>query len=265
MAAEELKFLICGDICGEEGLEFFTGIIPGYVRDNGIYSVIVNGENAASGFGLEEKHCNALFDSGVDVITGGNHIFEKKDFHPYLNSAERVIRPGNYPPGAPGKGWCLVDKGGFKFVVVNLQGREYLSALDCPFRWMDGFLGENQFYPDIPVLLDFHGESGEEKEALGFYLDGRITAFWGTHTHVQTADNRILPKGTAYITDLGMTGAINSVIGSDIETSIKRNKMQILYKTLPARGPCMVQGIILTLNKEDGKALSVDIVTITEN
>lgn len=262
MESENLKFLVCGDVCGEEGLEFFSKVIPGYAAENGIFSVIVNGENAASGFGLEERHCKILFDSGVDVITGGNHIFEKRDFHPYLDSAERVIRPGNYPPGAPGKGWCLVEKKGFKFAVVNLQGREFMSALDCPFRWMDDFLEKNRLYPEIPVFLDFHGESGEEKEAMGFYLDGRITAFWGTHTHVQTADNRILPGGTAYITDLGRTGAIDSVIGSDIETSIKRNKLQIMFKNQPAEGPFMVQGIVLTLDKKNGKALSVDIVTI---
>ena len=257
-----------GDICGEKALEFFCEKLPSIVSKHQIDAVIVNGENIAGGFGILENHVKALLDCGVDVITGGNHSFEKRDIYPVLQATSNLLRPANYPDSfvdltqnnffVPGKGWCVIEKDDFSFAVINLQGREFMTNLDCPFRWMDSFFLNETLSKKMPILLDFHAESNQEKEALGLYLDGRISCICGTHTHVQTSDAKILPKGTAYLTDLGFTGPSKSVIGSKPEQSIERNSSQVLVKLECADSPFEIDCAIITVNKESCLSTSIN-------
>jgi metallophosphoesterase (TIGR00282 family) len=201
-----------------------------------------------------------IFASGADIITSGNHIWEKRDFLKIMEADTRILRPANYPVGLPGRGVAEIEKDGVRYVIVNLQGRENMSATDCPFRAFDKIYtkasGEAASAPVI--LVDFHAESTREKEALAFYLDGRAVCVAGTHTHIQTADERLLPAGTAYITDLGMTGAEDSVIGMDKTICLNRVRTQIQFKMECAKGPAFVQGIALQIDNTSGKALSIE-------
>jgi metallophosphoesterase (TIGR00282 family) len=262
-----------GDVVGEPGLKALERRLPALIEENGITLTVVNGENAAAGFGLDEAGLGRILAAGADAVTNGNHVWEKREFWPVLEAAAAVgkppvLRPANYA-GAPGTGVLRVTKKGpdgppLEFLVVNLQGREYMTAIDCPFRCFDKTLEDNSSFL-IPhssfVLVDFHAESAPEKEALAYYCDGRASVVAGTHTHVQTADERVLPKGTAYITDLGMTGASNGVIGMDASICLKRAKNQISYRMECAEpaseSDLVIQGIIAELDTETGKALSV--------
>jgi len=289
-----------GDVVGDPGLQVLGQRLPHLIKELSADFVIVNGENAASGFGLTGPVLEKLFSAGADVVTGGNHIWEKREFWPVLDKEKRVIRPMNYPegnfhrnpddPGAvsasPGKGWVRLEKPSLhdgktvSWLVVNLQGREFMTPLDCPFRTFDAFetgLGSPitliepllDFSGKLPenlkeklvILVDFHAESAREKESLAYYLDGRVSVVAGTHTHVQTADERILPKGTAYITDLGMTGAPDGIIGMDKKICLDRARNQVLYRMEVAApetgGNTSVQGIIVEIDAESGKAISI--------
>jgi metallophosphoesterase (TIGR00282 family) len=226
---------------------------------------MVNGENAAAGFGLSAAHLERIFAAGADVVSGGNHIWEKREFWPVLDAEKRILRPMNYPAGSPGRGWVELEKpspwGGppISWLAVNLQGREFMPLLDCPFRTFDSFETNIQGKPLI--LVDFHAESSREKEALAYYLDERVSVLAGTHTHVQTADERILPKGTAYITDLGMTGNLDGIIGMDTKICLDRARDQVLYRMEVAAassgGKTAVQGIIAEIDAESRKAVSI--------
>jgi calcineurin-like phosphoesterase len=315
-----------GDVVGDPGLEALEKRLPALRAEYRPILVTVNGENAAGGFGLTEESLNRIVAAGADVVTGGNHIWEKREFWPILESGRPVLRPANYPdtpaepgslPGSfsmpanpeipaagnaladspaepaetpllaiPGKGWLALEKPvpeplagtipagsvpaekQIPFLVINLQGRKRMTAIDCPFRRFDRILAESagrgkEAAAENPriVLVDFHAESTEEKEALGYYLDGRASVVAGTHTHVQTADERILPGGTAYITDLGMTGAMNGVIGMDAGICINRAKSQIAYRMECARPDseedCAVQGVVAEIDSETGRALGI--------
>ncbi len=264
------RILMIGDVVGDPGLAALaTGLGP--LRSE--YSadlVIVNGENAANGFGLTAADYQKIREAGADVVTTGNHVWEKRDLWPFLDSEERLLRPINYPPTAPGHGWVTVMERGIPWTVINAQGREEMYPIDCPFQTLDRLLqnpsirlkGEPQEDSEEPpggiILVDFHAEAPQEKEALAFYLDGRITALVGTHTHVQTADERILPQGTAYITDLGMTGVTTGIIGMDTAICVNRNKTQIPLRMEGARGPVAIQGVVVTLDDKTGKALGIE-------
>jgi metallophosphoesterase (TIGR00282 family) len=266
-----LKVIMIGDVVGDPGLNILEKLLPDLRKKYSADAVIVNGENAAAGFGLTVETLDRILAAGADVVTGGNHIWEKRDFWPVLEEAAKpVIRPANYPaastnaqnpliPAIPGRGFLLLEKTAVPAVVINLQGRELLSAIDCPFQCFDTLFSEIRSSNRNPVIIvDFHAESTEEKEALGYYLDGRASLVAGTHTHVQTADERILPKGTAYITDLGMTGATNGVIGMDAKICIDRARTQIAYRMECADGEnCTVQGIFAEIDGESGNALSI--------
>ena len=270
-----LRILMIGDVVGEPGLLVLEAQLPQIIAENKADITVVNGENAADGFGLTEAALRRILGSGADVVTSGNHVWEKRDFLPFLDSEERVLRPANYPAGngntkTPGHGWIRLNKTSAKnTVVINLQGRELMSPIDCPFRCFDAIAKEvnPENSPDkAVVIVDFHAESTREKEALAYYLDGRASLIAGTHTHVQTADERILPGGAAYITDLGMTGIIDSVIGMDPKICIERVKKQILYRMEPAKNGenedgqtlrAAVQGIIAEIDLESGKAVSI--------
>lgn len=215
--------------------------------------VIANGENSAGGFGISPETATELFDDGVDVLTSGNHIWKQKDILPYLDEGLPIIRPINYPPGAPGRGY-LISK---QVAVVNIMGRTFMGDIDCPFRAMDALLARLDPKPPI-IIVDFHAEATSEKMAMGHYLDGRVSALLGTHTHVATADARIMPQGTAYMTDIGMAGPINSVIGDDAEAVIKRFLTAMPVRFTVASGKAMLNGVLLDINDKSGRAQNIE-------
>ena len=270
-----LRAAMIGDVVGEPGLAVLEARLPDIIREHAVNFVTVNGENAADGFGLSEVTLKRIIAAGADVVTSGNHVWEKRDFWPVLDSEERLLRPANYPSGVPGQGHIRLEKDGISWIIINLQGRELMSPIDCPFRCFDNILKlytgpathshplleleglTAGFFPVI--LIDFHAETTREKEALGLYLDGRASVVAGTHTHVQTADERILPKGTAYISDLGMTGVTGSVIGMDAAICLDRVRKQVLYRMEPAAAGAgmALQGIIAEIDGDTGMAVSI--------
>lgn len=264
-----LRAIMIGDVVGDPGLEALERLLPSLREENSVDFVVVNGENAAAGFGLTLPALERIFAAGADVVSGGNHTWEKRDFWPVLDAEERLLRPMNYAPESlgqktVGRGWTKLEKpspwGGppITWLALNLQGREFMNPIDCPFRAFDALEHETG---NSVVLVDFHAESSREKEALGYYLDGRVSVVAGTHTHVQTADERILPAGTAYITDLGMCGTRNGVIGMDTKICLDRARNQVLYRmeiAVPAEGDTTaVQGIIVEIDGQSRKALAI--------
>ena len=258
-----------GDVVGDPGLTVLENRLPHILKEYSADFVTVNGENAAAGFGLLPEQLGRIFAAGADAVTSGNHIWEKREFWPVLDSENRVLRPLNYPKGCSGRGWAEFEKsspwGGepIHWLVINLQGREFMNPIDCPFRAFDDLergLHETFMSKQI-ILVDFHAESTREKEALAYYLDGRVSVIAGTHTHVQTADERLLPKGTAYISDLGMTGALDSIIGMDTKICLDRARNQVLYRmevAAPNSGSkTAVQGIIAEIDGDTGKSVSI--------
>jgi metallophosphoesterase (TIGR00282 family) len=251
-----VKAIMIGDVVGEPGLAVLEKLLPQLIQKEGADFVVVNGENAAAGFGITEADMRRILNAGADVITTGNHVWEKREFWPVLEAQERILRPMNYPQGVPGRGCLLVKKNGVAWLVANLQGRELMTPIDCPFRAFDS-IAETA----AVTLVDFHGESTREKESLGYYLDGRASLVAGTHTHVQTADERILPGGSAYITDIGMTGVVDGIIGMDASICLDRARTQVLYRMTCAepsgRQQPEVQGILAEIDGDTGKALSI--------
>jgi metallophosphoesterase (TIGR00282 family) len=260
-----------GDVVGDPGLDVLERRLPHLIKEYAADFVTVNGENAAGGFGLTEPTLEKIFAVGADVVTGGNHIWEKREFLPVLDSEKPVLRPMNYPAESfglktAGKGWIWLEKPSAQtgesipWFVVNLQGREFMTPLDCPFKSFGEFETEHVKEKSL-ILVDFHAESTREKEALAYYLDGRASVVAGTHTHVQTADERILPKGSAYISDLGMTGILDGVIGMDPKICLDRARNQVLYRMeVPAPdsdGKIGVQGILVELDADTKMAVSI--------
>ncbi|MDT4760950.1 TIGR00282 family metallophosphoesterase [Sphaerochaeta sp. PS] len=249
--------LLLGDVCGQPGCRALFMGLGSLVKDYRADMVIVNGENAANGFGLSASLMEQFFSLGVDVITSGNHIWQQDDLRPYLDSEKRLLRPANYPPQAPGHGSVVVDVKGTKVAVLNLQGRMQLPSIDCPFRI--GLEQVQKLRKQTPLIfVDFHAENTEEKEALGLYLDGKISAMVGTHTHVQTADEKILPQKSAYITDIGLCGPSESVIGSDPGISIARQLTQMPMRSEIADTPPVLQGVCITVESATGNALKIE-------
>ena len=271
-----------GDVVGDPGLEALERLLPSLIKDNSADFVVVNGENAAAGFGLTAALLERIFAAGADIVSTGNHIWEKREFWPTLDTEKRVLRPMNYAADSPGTGWHTVQKsspyGPVSWLVINLQGREFMSLLECPFKTFDTFYScigplSGDIHPlfdnhgQLPddmlekpiILVDFHAESSREKEALAYHLDGRVSVLAGTHTHVQTADERLLPNGCAYITDLGMTGMLDGVIGMDTKICLDRARDQVLYRMEVAApgGKTAVQGIVAEIDLETRKALSI--------
>jgi metallophosphoesterase (TIGR00282 family) len=252
-----LTVLMLGDVCGQPGCRALFLGLGTLVKDLRADVVVVNGENAANGFGLSARLMDQFFGLGVHVITSGNHIWQQDDLIPLLDSERRLLRPANYPPMAPGHGSVVIECKGRKVGVLNLQGRQQLTTLDCPFRV--GLDEVKALRKQTPVILvDFHAENTEEKEALGLYLDGKISALVGTHTHVQTADEKILPKKTAYITDLGLCGPSESVIGSDPAISIAKQLSQMPLRTEIAEHPPVLQGVVVKIEAATGNAVSIE-------
>jgi metallophosphoesterase (TIGR00282 family) len=224
--------------------------------------VIANGENAAGGFGITEETANDLYKCGIDVLTSGNHIWDKKDSLDFINREGKLLRPANYPEGTPGQGSAIyTTAGGTKVAVLNLEGRVFMNNLDCPFRTADRELDRLRTETAI-ILVDFHAEATSEKTSLGWYLDGRVSALIGTHTHIQTADERLLPGGTAYITDAGMTGSFDSVIGVKKEEAITKFLSQLPVKFEVAKNNLRLNGVTVTVDEQSGKALSIERINI---
>jgi metallophosphoesterase (TIGR00282 family) len=219
--------------------------------------VVANAENSAGGMGVDIKSAKELLSAGVQVLTSGNHIWKKKEIYPFLDEQESLIRPANFPSGAPGKGWCVWQHNGLRALVINVQGRVFMpNHVDDPFRCVDEILKQQGSQSRV-VIVDMHAEATSEKYAMGWYLDGRVSLVFGTHTHVQTADERILPAGTAYITDVGMCGPFDSVIGMEKETVIRGFITQLPRQFEVAQDNVVLQGVIADIDEENGKAKAI--------
>lgn len=247
-----MKILAIGDIIGKPGRKAVEEILPGLYSEYNIDLVIGNGENAAGGLGLTPRIAEELFDSGIDVITTGNHIWAYKEIIPYLNSGPALLRPLNYPPTNPGRGYLCKNNA----LIANLLGRVFIGHFDCPFRAMDQLLTEFE-HKSIPIIVDFHAEATSEKVAMGRYLDGRVSAVLGTHTHVGTVDAQILPRGTAYVTDIGMVGPIASVIGDDTNSVLDRFLTQIPSRLSVGKGKVNFDAILVEVDENTGKAVGI--------
>jgi len=246
-----VKILFVGDIIGKPGRLAVSRLIPQLRRQHGIDLVVANGENAAGGIGLTPPTAKALQDAGIDIITSGNHIWKHKEMVLQLDSSPNILRPLNYPPGIPGRGYLIRDN----VMVVNLEGRVFMGNIDCPFRAMDRILDEINPNPPI-VVIDFHAEATSEKNALGAYLDGRVSGVFGTHTHVGTIDARLLPKGTAFVTDIGMVGPKDSVIGDDAQSVISRFLTQMPHRLSVGKGPVIFNSVLMDIS-EEGQATDI--------
>ena len=256
-----MKILMVGDVFGEPGRAAVKKLLPKLRQQHAIDLVVVNVENAAAGFGVTPQIAREVLDQGADVMTSGNHIWDKKEIVEYITKENLLLRPANFPAGTPGVGHVTVKAGPHRVAVVNLMGRVFMSAIDCPFRKADEVLNELTKETRV-VLVDMHAEATSESVAMGWYLDGRVSAVVGTHRHVQTADERVLPGGTAYITDLGMTGPIDSVIGVDKDLILQRFLTQMPVRFEAAKGPAALHGVVITVDPETGRAS--DIVRIRQ-
>lgn len=257
---ESIRVLLIGDVVGESGCAIVARHLPALKQKHALDMVILNGENSSNqGRGITPKISQGFYDSGVDVITTGNHIWFRREIYPYLDEQSNLLRPANFPAGAPGVGVTTLSIKGHTVAVINVQGRVFMKELvDCPFRAMDSLLAYLKDKTNM-IFVDFHAEATSEKEAFAFYLAGRVSAVVGTHTHVQTADERVLPGGTAYITDLGMVGALNSMLGMQKEAIIQNFLTQIPVKfTVDSNPPYVLSGVIVEVDTQTGKAIKVE-------
>jgi len=251
MPNDKFTVLFLGDVIGKPGRR----AVAEYLQKTRADFVVINGENLAGGIGITSRTATEMLALGIDAITTGNHVWKKKEVATYLMEEERVIRPLNYPGGTPGFGYTVVKKNDLSLCVANIEGRIFMNSLDCPFRAMEEFLEVQR--PQMPVIVDFHAEATSEKIAMGWFLDGKVTALMGTHTHVQTSDNRVLPKGTGYITDAGMTGPADSVIGMDKKGVLERFYTQMPQKFEVGKEDIEVQGVLLTIERNGKKCLDI--------
>ncbi len=249
-----MNVLCIGDVVGAIGCRHLQANLPRIKRDLAVDVCIVNGENSADGNGITPVSAKQIFDAGADVITGGNHTFRRHEFYDLLEENEFLLRPANLPVGTPGRGMTMVDRGRYQVAVINLQGTVYMESLASPFETLDALLkeaGNPKF-----CVVDFHAEATAEKRALVGYADGRISALFGTHTHVATADEQILEGGTGFITDVGMTGPVNSCLGVRTELSIEKMRTKLPVRFATAEGPCAMDGVLFTLDDTTGKCVA---------
>jgi metallophosphoesterase (TIGR00282 family) len=258
-----MRVLFIGDIVGKTGRMAVKTLLPNLVDKYKVDCVIANGENIAGGFGLTEPLVSELFRTGVDIVTTGNHVWDKKDFIHYIAKDDRVLRPLNYPPGVPGHGSVVFTlHNGEKVAVLNVMGRVFMNNLDCPFRTTKAEI-ERVAKETKVIIIDFHAEATSEKVAFGYFMDGRVSAIIGTHTHVQTADEKILANGTAYITDAGMTGPAHSIIGIEVNQIIQRflTGMPARFETAPGEG--IFSGVIIEVDSETGRSTAIQRLQFT--
>jgi metallophosphoesterase (TIGR00282 family) len=247
-----MRILFLGDIVGNCGRDAVVRQVPGLRRELALVYVVANGENIAGGRGITPKHAIQLFGCGVDIISGGNHTFQHREVYDYLDGNAPITRPLNYPPGAPGRGIATAGR----LTVINLIGRTFMGAdYDDPFRAAENAVANVE--PGSVVLVDFHAEATSEKVAMGWHLDGRVAAVVGTHTHVPTADCRLLPQGTAYCTDAGMCGARDSIIGDTVESVLSRFRTQMPTRLPPAKGTAIINGLVVEADDDTKRAISI--------
>lgn len=257
-----VNILFIGDIVGKPGRQAVSRELHRLIDRYNIDVVIANGENASGGFGITAESAKELFACGIHQFTSGNHIWDKKEALEYLKKEERIIRPANYPEGTPGSGSALLTTpGGTKIGVINLEGRVFMNSLECPFKTADREIAALSATTKI-IIVDFHAEATSEKTSMGWYLDGRVSAVVGTHTHVQTADERVLTAGTAYITDVGMTGAFDSVIGVRKDEPIQKFLTQLPAKFEVAKKDLRINGVVLSIDEESGLALGIERINL---
>ncbi|TAN44261.1 MAG: TIGR00282 family metallophosphoesterase [Nitrospirae bacterium] len=257
-----MKVLFIGDIVGKSGRNTVKALLPNLVDRYKVDIVIANGENAAGGFGINEKTAKELFAAGIDIITTGNHVWDKKEALPYIAKEERILRPINYPEGVPGYGSIILHtKNKEKIAVLNASGRVFMNTLECPFRRCKAEIKKLR-EETKNIFVDFHAEATSEKIAFAYYIDGTVTAVLGTHTHVQTADEKILPGATAYITDVGMTGPLMSVIGIEKEQIIERFLLHMPRKYDVAEGKAVLSAVLIESN-DDGMATAIHRIQLT--
>jgi metallophosphoesterase (TIGR00282 family) len=251
-----IRILFVADVVGQPGRDAVRAILPGLKKELDPHLTVLNGENAAGGFGITGKLVAELKSAGADVITTGNHVYGQREFVAELPTLERVLRPANYPPKAPGQGWCVVEAGGHEVLVMNLMGRIFTAEnLDDPFRAADAILAA---HPELRIVFcDMHAEATSEKNAMGWYLDGRVSAVVGTHTHIPTADGRVLPGGTAYVTDVGMVGPRDGCIGMDKQAVLQRFITGVPSRFVVASGPVTFNSVLVTINSSTGRATSI--------
>jgi hypothetical protein len=251
-----LTILCVGDVFGEPGRRALKTLLPGLRKQHEADLAVVNVENAAAGYGVLPQMCRDFRDWGADVLTSGNHIWNKKEIVEFIGKENLLLRPANYPAGTPGYGSITVKAGPHRVSVLNLMGRVFMFPIDCPFRKADEILPELRKETPI-ILVDMHCEATSESVAMGWYLDGRVSAVVGTHRHVQTADERVLPGGTAYITDLGLTGPTDGVIGVDRDQIIQRFLTQMPIKFETAKGPVKLHGVVIAIDPDTGRATDI--------
>jgi len=248
-----MLILVIGDIIGKPGRQAVQRSLPDLHQQYELDMVIANAENVAGGFGLTSATARELLGADIDVLTSGNHIWAQKEIIPYLDGEMPIVRPLNYPPGVPGRGYIIIGQ----TMVVNLMGRTFMGDLDCPFRAMDKLLAELEHKPPV-IIVDFHAEATSEKVAMGRYLDGRVSAVLGTHTHVGTIDAQLLPQGTAYVTDIGMTGPMDSIIGDDAEAVIQRFLTGMPHHLSVGKGKLTFNAILLSVDEDSGRAINIE-------
>lgn len=257
-----MRLLFIGDVVGRAGRNMLSEHLGSLIDRHAADFVVVNGENAAGGFGLTDDVVRAFRKLGVHAITSGNHIWDKREFYPSLNRFEDVLRPGNYPPGAPGRGAGVYEtSAGIRVGVINLQGRVFMDTLDCPFRTADALVDSLSNETDL-IFVDFHAEATSEKMALAHYLDGRVAAVIGTHTHVPTADEHILPGGTAYQSDAGMTGSRDSVIGVRKDVAVEKFLSQLPARFEVAKKDPILCGVLLTVDENSGHSTAIERIQV---
>ena len=252
-----MNILFLGDIVGRPGRKALADSLRGLRQSLGLDAVLANAENASGGIGINAKAAKELLSLPLEALTSGNHIWKHKDIFAFFNETERLLRPANYPAGAPGSGLGVFEgKDGSPFAVLNLMGRTYMEAADCPFQTADTLLATLPGNVKVRIV-DFHAEATSEKKAMGYFLDGRVSAVFGTHTHVQTNDPRILPKGTAYLTDLGMCGPLDSIIGMESQTIVNRFLTRLPVRFDVAKGSARLEGAFCEIDAATGRAVSI--------
>lgn len=255
-----MRILFIGDIMGSPGRNAVARTLPVVRQEFGNFDfIIANGENSAAGFGLTERVMNELFSMGIDILTNGNHVWDKKEFIPFLSSEPRVLRPANHPEGTVGRGFAVYEKNGKRLSVMCLQGRTFMPPLDCPFRRAERLIAESE----VPaVFVDFHAEASSEKRALACWLDGKVSAVAGTHTHVQTADEEVLPQGTAFISDVGMTGGHAGIIGMTLDSVLPKFLYGIPSKFEICDEDVRFQAVVVDIDEETGRGMGIHRVNI---
>ncbi len=254
-----LRILTIGDVVSKQGCDYLFEQLPKLKKDYNADLTIVNGENSAVGNGVLPQSADMIFNAGADVITLGNHSLRRREIYDYLDENEYIIRPANYHSSAPGKGIVYIDKGFTVIAVINLQGIVYLEPVRNPFDIIDDLVQEAKNNGAKIIIVDFHAEATGEKKAFGYYADGKVSAVFGTHTHVQTSDNQILPNGTGYISDIGMTGPLNSVLGVSPECAVEKMKTGLPVRFKNDDGPCTIEGCLFDIDNKTGKTIYTEI------